>query len=61
MGIDRSADHQVVAAALIAVAHQFGMAVTAVGVETEAEASKLRALGADFLQGYLFGRPRARL
>jgi len=60
-GIDRSEDHQVVTAALIAVAHQYGMGVTAVGVETEAEAARLRALGADFLQGYLFGRPRARL
>ena len=60
-GIDASGDHQVVAAALIAVAHQYGMTVTAVGVETEAEATRLRRLGADCLQGYLFGRPRARL
>jgi EAL domain-containing protein (putative c-di-GMP-specific phosphodiesterase class I) len=60
-GIDRSEDHQVVTAALIAVAHQYGMGVTAVGIETEAEAARLRALGADFLQGYLVGRPRARL
>jgi EAL domain-containing protein (putative c-di-GMP-specific phosphodiesterase class I) len=59
-GIDRSFDHQVVAAALIAVAHQFRMTVAAVGVETEAEAAQLRDLGADFLQGYLFGRPRSR-
>ncbi|HVG47136.1 MAG TPA: EAL domain-containing protein, partial [Rubellimicrobium sp.] len=60
-GIDASGDHQVVAAALIAVAHQYGMDVAAVGVETEAEAARLRRLGADYLQGYLFGRPRARL
>lgn len=60
-GIDASGDHQVVAAALIAVAHQYGMGVVAVGVETEAEAARLRRLGADHLQGYLFGRPRARL
>jgi EAL domain-containing protein (putative c-di-GMP-specific phosphodiesterase class I) len=60
-GIDASGDHQVVAAALIAVAHQYGMTVTAVGVETEAEAARLRRLGVDCLQGYLFGRPRARI
>ena len=59
-GIDTSGDHQVVTAALIAVAHQYGMGVTAVGVETEAEAARLRTLGVDFLQGYLFGHPRTR-
>jgi EAL domain-containing protein (putative c-di-GMP-specific phosphodiesterase class I) len=60
-GIVRSEDHQVVTAALVAVAHQYGMGVTAVGVETEAEAARLRALKVDFLQGYLMGRPRPRL
>ncbi|EYD75173.1 Putative cyclic di-GMP phosphodiesterase, EAL domain protein [Rubellimicrobium mesophilum DSM 19309] len=59
--IEASPDNQVVARALIAVAHQFGMSAIAEGVESEAEAARMRALGVDFLQGYLFGRPRARL
>jgi EAL domain-containing protein (putative c-di-GMP-specific phosphodiesterase class I) len=33
------------------------MRVTAEGVETQAQADALRALGCDSLQGYLFGRP----
>lgn len=60
-GIDQSSDHQAVAGALISVAHQFGIDVVAEGVETEEEADHMRALGADYLQGYLFGRPKIRL
>ena len=43
--------------ALVSVAHRFGMTATAKGVETEGEALRLRALGVDGLQGFLFGRP----
>lgn len=60
-GVDASPDAQVLAGALISVARQFGMFAVASGVETEGEARTLRALRADCLQGFLFGRPRPRL
>lgn len=56
-GIDHDPDNQVLVEALIAVAHQFEMFVVADGVETEAEASFLKGIGADCLQGYFFGVP----
>jgi EAL domain-containing protein (putative c-di-GMP-specific phosphodiesterase class I) len=56
--LETSPDNQVLVEALVTVAHQFEMFVVAEGVETEAEARELRRLGADCLQGYLFGRPR---
>jgi len=57
-GIDASPDNQVLAEALIMVAHQFEMFAVAEGVETQEEAALLRSLGVDCLQGYLFGRPK---
>lgn len=39
------------------LARNFGLKVVAEGVETEAQAEKLKELGCDYLQGYLFGRP----
>jgi EAL domain-containing protein (putative c-di-GMP-specific phosphodiesterase class I) len=44
--------------ALISVAHQFEMFVVADGVETADSAAALTRMGADCLQGYLFGVPR---
>ncbi len=60
-GIDASPDNQVLAGALITVAHQFEMFAVAPGVETEAEAAMLSQLGIDCLQGYLIGRPQLEL
>ena len=56
-GIESDPDNQVLCGALVAVARQFGMAHVACGVETEAEARALAGIGADCLQGYLWGRP----
>lgn len=56
-GIDADADNQVLAEALITVAHQFEMFAIADGVETLGEARFLREIGVDCLQGYLFGTP----
>ena len=56
--IDKSPDNQVMAEALINVAHQFEMFTIAEGVETQAEAKLLTDLGVDCLQGYLFGVPK---
>ena len=60
-GIDLDPDNQVLAEALITVAHQFEMFAVADGVETKAEADFLQGLGVDCLQGYHFGVPSLRL
>jgi EAL domain-containing protein (putative c-di-GMP-specific phosphodiesterase class I) len=39
------------------MAHHLGLRVVAEGVETESVASRLRGLGCDEAQGYLFSRP----
>ena len=55
--IDVAKDHQDIARNLIGYAHDRGIRVIAEGVETEAELRALRELGADYVQGYLTGRP----
>ncbi len=56
-GVEANPDNQVLAEALIIVAHQFEMFAVANGVETPEEAAFLAGLGADCLQGYLIGVP----
>ncbi len=60
-GIQNDPDNQVLAEALITVAHQFEMFAIADGVESEDEAAFLRRLGVDCLQGYLYGVPKFTL
>ena len=43
--------------AIVSLAHSLDMATTAEGTETRAEFEKIRALGCEQVQGYLFGRP----
>ena len=45
--------------AILALARGLGLMTTAEGVETEAQAEVMRALGCDQLQGFHFGRPTA--
>ncbi len=58
----RAADHtdpvdaQIVAT-LVTLAHALGLTVTAEGVETPAQAERLRRIGCDSGQGWLFARP----
>ena len=40
------------------LARGLDMSVTAEGVETREEFERLKALGVNFAQGYLFGRPQ---
>ncbi len=56
--IDRDTRGDVIAGAVIALAHGLGLEVVAEGIETEAQNELLTRQGADRLQGYLFGRPR---
>ena len=55
-GLDEAADRSIVDA-VIALAHGLGMAVVAEGIETSRQEERLRELGCDFGQGYLFARP----
>ena len=56
-GIDSDELRQAMAAGFQYYALRTGCRLIAEGVETEAEAASLRALGVDLGQGYLFGRP----
>ncbi|RYF23989.1 MAG: EAL domain-containing protein [Comamonadaceae bacterium] len=46
-----------IVAAVLSMAKGFGVTVVAEGVETQAQASRLRAMGCPSAQGYCFGRP----
>lgn len=59
-GIHANPDNQVATAALISVARHFDMFTVACRLEEPADAQYLSALGADCLQGYLFGAPSVR-
>jgi diguanylate cyclase (GGDEF)-like protein len=48
---------QSILATLVGLGHTLGLTVTAEGVETAAQADRLRAIGCDTAQGWLFGRP----
>jgi len=50
-------DHSVIAEALIGIADGLRLRAVAEGVETEEQAAALRALGYQYAQGYLYGRP----
>ena len=49
----------VVVRSIVRLAHELGLRAVAEGVETEATARRLLALGCDELQGFLFGEPMA--
>jgi diguanylate cyclase (GGDEF)-like protein len=55
-GIEETADRSIVDA-VIALAHGLGIGVVAEGIETDEQADRLRELGCDLGQGYLFSRP----
>jgi diguanylate cyclase (GGDEF)-like protein len=54
-GIEEVADRSIVDA-VIALAHGLGIGVVAEGIETEEQADRLRELGCELGQGYLFSR-----
>ena len=55
--IDDSPDNQAIVRAVISLARDLGMRVTAEGVENEQQAAILAGLGCLEVQGYLYSRP----
>ena len=49
--------HPGIVRAVVALADQLGLTVTAEGIETVAQRDRVRAQGCDFGQGFLFARP----
>jgi diguanylate cyclase (GGDEF)-like protein len=56
-GMLDDADAMTLVTAMIGLAHSLRLTVIAEGVESAEQASALRGLGCDEMQGYLFGRP----
>jgi len=57
-GLGLDSEDTTIVEAVVNLGHSFGIDVVAEGVETPLQLSRLRALGCDRGQGYLFGRPR---
>ncbi|WP_299479668.1 bifunctional diguanylate cyclase/phosphodiesterase [uncultured Roseibium sp.] len=57
--IGERSDGLAIISAVIALAHNLGLEVTAEGVERRFQVDALRTLGCDTLQGYFFGKPHA--
>jgi len=57
MGIADSADSRRLVRTIIELGQDLGLRIVAEGVETEAQADHLKALGCDYGQGYFFSRP----
>ena len=57
-GLGLDTEDTTIVEAVVNLGHSFGIAVIAEGLETPLQLSRLRELGCDRGQGYLFGRPR---
>ena len=58
--IEEKRENQEIIEAIIILAHKLGMKVVAEGVETEAQFNKLKSLGCEQIQGYLFSPPLSK-
>jgi diguanylate cyclase (GGDEF)-like protein len=56
-GLETDAEYATVVRSAIDMGHSLGMKVVAEGIETELAADRLRALGCDIAQGYLYAKP----
>jgi diguanylate cyclase (GGDEF)-like protein/PAS domain S-box-containing protein len=57
--VEDNTEAETIVQAIIAMSHALRLDVTAEGVETKQQLSMLRALGCNYVQGYLLGRPRS--
>lgn len=57
-GLDASPEKRGLARSMTAALHDLGIRVVATGVETPGEQAAVEDAGVDFLQGFLFGRPK---
>ena len=55
--MDESPKDEMIVSAIISIAVQLGMVTIAEGVETMSQADKLKRLGCDLAQGYLYAKP----
>jgi len=56
--LDQDRGNQAIVTATLTLAQEFGLSQIAEGVETQAEADKLKTLGYTHAQGFFFGKPR---
>ncbi len=56
--LGRNRKDSAIVGAVIVLANSLGMDVVAEGIETEEQADELRAMGAEYGQGWLYGHPR---
>jgi diguanylate cyclase len=57
LGLESDAEFAPVVKAAIDMGHGLGLKVVAEGIETEAAAARLRDIGCDVAQGYLYAKP----
>ncbi len=57
INLDSGDEHKKMVETIISIAHNFNMKVIAEGVETKKQRAQLKAMGCEYLQGYLFSRP----
>jgi EAL domain-containing protein (putative c-di-GMP-specific phosphodiesterase class I) len=55
--LDDQGSNSAIVQAIVTLAHQLGMEVIAEGIQTEEQLEKVRALGCEYGQGYLFSHP----
>jgi EAL domain-containing protein (putative c-di-GMP-specific phosphodiesterase class I) len=58
LGLSDSVEDEIIVRSTIDLGHNFGLKITAEGVEDEAALGILKRLGCDKTQGYLFNRPQ---
>ena len=57
--LEHDSDDEAIIAAVISLGKSLQLQVTAEGVETHGQARRLRELGCDHAQGYLYAKPMA--
>jgi EAL domain-containing protein (putative c-di-GMP-specific phosphodiesterase class I) len=57
--LEQNPDDEAIIAAVIGLGRSLQLQVTAEGVETHGQARRLRELGCDHAQGYLYAKPMA--